>query len=942
MEKKMSAQTLSGSITPLMAQYHRIKAEHADEVLFFRLGDFYEMFDTDAVEVSRLLNLTLTHRGESPMCGIPYHASRIYIARLLRLGKKIAICEQISLNENGKGLAERKVVEVITPGTAVEEEYLEQHTNNFLAALCFSSCKNTSFSFAAGKNASSAKSKGEEQVSFSYIDISTGTFCATHWKAADMAEELAKELGRIMPRELLVSRSCLESEAAEAVIRQYASVSVNIEDDWRFDAQSAYNRLLRQFGTLNLQSFSLTDTSPEIPSAGALLEYVLRTSAFSRSDGILPQVTGLSVYADSDYVILDDSSRRNLEITANLRDGGIQYSLLETVRHTQTAMGSRLLNAFFARPLRSVEAMQRRHTHVGLFVKSEQVLNSIRAVLSRILDIERLASRIVLERAHAKDMQALRISLEHWLELRRLCASFAPGDFSDALYVFETDTALSIIKLIKDSILDDPSTSLTEGGIIKAGWSEDLDRYREIQNNFTRFLDEYLEEEKQKTGISNLKIRFNRNIGYYMEVTRGKLDAVPEHFILRRALVNGDRYTSERLQELERELTGAGEKIVETEKYLFLEIRSKLASYIRYLLTVASEIAYIDVIASFAQAAILHHWTCPDMEEGTAFEIQGGRHPVVEMHLPSGEFVPNDASFAERHFALVTGPNMAGKSTYLRQNALIVFLAQTGSWVPAEKARIGAVDRIFCRVGASDNLARGESTFLVEMSETALILRSATERSLVIMDEVGRGTSTEDGLSIAWAVSEYLLHTLKARTFFATHYHELTRIRHKALQLLCLEVQDRAGHIVFTKKIKSGASENSYGLHVARLAGIPAVIIERAQVILEGLQKKTPWTENAEQFDAAFSSSDLGSTSGVIEPWPESAEKAYDVPSEISGESVPPSSAPRPALSAVQVPGLFSEEELVLDEILSAEPDSLTPLEALQLLARWKKRLSGR
>ncbi|WP_428769052.1 DNA mismatch repair protein MutS [Treponema sp. HNW] len=916
METKMSAQTPSGSTTPLMAQYRSIKADYAREVLFFRLGDFYEMFDADAVEVSRLLNLTLTRRGDSPMCGIPYHASRIYIARLLRLGKKIAICEQISLNENGRGLAERRVVEVITPGTAVEEEYLEQNTNNFLAALCFSSYKNTAAS-------SQAKNASALQVSFSYIDISTGAFCATHWNHCDTEEELAKELGRIMPRELLVSRSFLEEGETDRLIRRFSSVSLNVEDDWRFDAQSAYNRLLRQFGTLNLQSFSLTDTSPEIPSAGALLDYVLRTSAFSRSDGILPQVTGLSVYADSDYVILDDSSRRNLEITANLRDGGIQYSLLETVRHTQTAMGARLLRSFFARPLRSVEAIQRRHTHVGLFVKSEHILTSVRAVLSRILDIERLGSRIVLERAHAKDVQALRISLEHWLELRRLTAGFAPGDFSDALYVFETEPALQIIKLIRDSILDDPSTSLTEGGIIKEGWSEDLDRYREIQSNFNRFLDEYLEEEKQKTGISNLKIRFNRNIGYYMEVTRGKLDSVPEHFILRRALVNGDRYTSERLQQLERELTGAGEKIIETEKALFLEIRTKLASYIRYLLTAASEIAYIDVIASFAHAALLHNWICPDMEEGRAFEIEGGRHPVVEMHLPSGEFVPNDAFFAERHFALVTGPNMAGKSTYLRQNALIVFLAQAGSWVPARKARIGAVDRIFCRVGASDNLARGESTFLVEMSETALILRSATERSLVIMDEVGRGTSTEDGLSIAWAVSEYLLHTLKARTFFATHYHELTRIRHKALQLLCLEVQDRAGQIVFTKKIKSGASENSYGLHVARLAGIPPAIIERAQVILEGLQKKTPWTENDGHFAAA---------EGLPAVPPESSSAA---------EAVPPSDAVRP-VSAVQAPGLFSEEELVLDEILSAEPDSLTPLEALQLLARWKKRLSGR
>ncbi|MGI5172544.1 DNA mismatch repair protein MutS [Treponema sp. OMZ 840] len=906
----------SGTVTPLMAQYRRIKAQYSTEVLFFRLGDFYEMFDGDAVEVSRLLNLTLTRRGESPMCGIPYHASRVYIARLLRLGKKIAICEQISLPENGKGLAERKVVEVITPGTALEEEYLEQNTNNFLAALCFA--EDTESSIYYGNHKRTLK---KQTVSFAYIDISTGTFCATHWNCADTEEELPKELGRVMPRELLVSRSFAETEKNAAVFNRFPSVYINIEDDWRFDAESAYKQLLRQFGTLNLQSFALTAASPEIFAAGSLLRYVLRTSAFCRSDGVLPQVTGISVYADTDYVVLDHSSRKNLEITENLRDGTMRYSLLETVQHTQTAMGTRLLRSFFAHPLCVVQDIKRRQNHVGLFVKDGQTLRSVRTVLSRILDIERLTSRIALEKAHAKDLQALRTGLENWLTIRNLCEKFAPGEFSDALYVFETDTALKIIDIIRSSLLDEPSVSLNEGGIIKDGWSQELDRYRRLQTDFTRILDDYLEEEKQRTGIPNLKIRFNRNIGYYIEVTKGKLDAVPEHFILRRALVNGDRYTSVRLQELERELTGAGEKIIEIEKALFLEIRAKLAEHIRYLLTVASEIAYIDVIASFAYAAGLHNWTCPDIEEGNVFEITGGRHPVVEMHLPSGEFVPNDAFLCGQNFALVTGPNMAGKSTYLRQNALIVFLAQTGSWVPAEKARIGTVDRIFCRVGASDNLARGESTFLVEMSETALILRAATERSLVIMDEVGRGTSTEDGLSIAWAVCEYLLNTLQARTFFATHYHELTRILHKKLQLLCLDVQERSGEIVFTKKIRSGASENSYGLHVARLAGIPHTIIERAQVILDGLQKKTTWTESS------------------LPVFPPSEPPVCDTDKNPQHAQ---NAQKESRVQTFQNPGLFSDEELILDEILSSEPDAMTPLEALQLIARWKKNLSGK
>lgn len=879
---------VASALTPLMAQYNSIKAQYAHEVLFFRLGDFYEMFDSDAVEVSRLLNITLTHRGVTPMCGIPYHASRIYIARLLRLGKKIAMCEQISLPANGKGIAERKVVEVITPGTVVEDEYLEQNTNNFLAALCLVTPSNT--------------------ISYAYIDISTGDFFATSWNNADTKEELPKELGRSCPRELLVSRSLLNTPEIQEILEQFSTVSVSREDDWRFSLDNAYKLLLRQFGTSNLRSFSLAENSSEIASAGCLLDYALQNSKLSHKDGTIPHIMSLSVYKDSDYIVLDDSSRRNLELITNIRDGTIQYSLLETVQHTQTAMGSRLLRSFFMHPLKSLNAIERRHAHLTAFTQNASTLQTIRSILSHILDIERLVSRIALERAHAKDIQALRASLEHWLEIRKNMGNFPSDQFSDALSAGETSTANEIITLINSAILDDPSTSLTEGRIIKSGWSAELDKYRELQTNFNRILDEYLEEEKQKTGIANLKIRYNRNIGYYMEVTRGKIDSVPAHFILRRALVNGDRYTSERLQKLEQDLNSADEKIINAEHNLFLGVRSNIAKHTNYLLSIATEIAYIDTIASFAHAALLHNWICPQLEESQHLDIKGGRHPVVEMHLPSGEFVPNDSYFGEKNFALVTGPNMAGKSTYLRQNALIVFLAQIGSFIPAKSAKIGIVDRIFCRVGASDNLARGESTFLVEMTETALILHSATQQSLIIMDEVGRGTSTEDGLSIAWAVSEYLLNTIKGRTFFATHYHELTRIIHPSLQLLCLDVQERQEHILFTKKICEGASENSYGIHVARLAGVPNQIIQRAQKILEGLQNKTPWTE-------------LPTTQTT------------------SPQNTPTTSQNAPNLSA---PGLFSDEELVLDEILSCKIDSLTPLESLQLLARWQKSLLGK
>ncbi len=868
--------------TPLMQQYNSIKSQYPNEVLFFRLGDFYEMFNTDAIEVSRLLNLTLTKRGPNPMCGVPYHASRVYIARLLRLGKKIAICEQTTLPTEKKGIVERKVVEVITPGTVVEHEYLEQNTNNFLAALCLVSSTKT--------------------MSYSYIDISTGDFYATCWDAKNTEEELSKELGRSAPRELLVARTLLEDKKIQYILQQFPSLSISCEDDWHFSLDAGYKNLTRQFSTANLHSFSLENNSPEIASAGCLLDYTLRNSTYAGTDGVLSHIKNLQVYSDSHHVLIDDSSRRNLELTTNLRDGTFQYSLLETVLYTKTAMGSRLLRNYFMYPCTSIKQINKRQSHVASFVSNQTVHSNIREVLSHILDIERLVSRVALERAHAKDVQALKASLEQWITLRQNMNDLQDDSFLDVLCILTTEKAVTIVQTIEKALLEEPSTSLTEGNLIKTGWSEELDQLRNIQHNFNCILDEYLEEERQKTGITNLKIRYNRNIGYYMEVTKGKLEYVPEHFILRRTMVNGDRYTTDRLQELEQDLLQSGTKIIELERDIFLELRKNISQNIEYLLSIASEISYIDTIASFTYAAILHNWVCPELSEDKTLDIRDGRHPVVEMHLPSGEFVPNDTHFDKKYLALITGPNMAGKSTYLRQNALIVFLAQIGSYVPASYAKIGIVDRIFCRVGASDNLARGESTFLVEMTETALILRAATEKSLVIMDEVGRGTSTEDGLSIAWAICENLLNTIKARSFFATHYHELTRLTHEKIDLLCLDVKEQYEHIVFTKKIRKGASENSYGLHVARLAGIPDSIIERAQVILDGLQYKTTWTELPET-------------------------KQNDT---------------QKTTSSAQNLSLFADEEMVLNEILSCNIDTLTPLESLQLLARWRKNLAGK
>ena len=863
----------SENLTPMMLQYLSVKKQYKDEVLFFRLGDFYEMFDEDAVEVSRLLNLTLTHRASQKMCGIPYHAAKIYIARLLRLGKKIVICEQVGeIPKAGKGITERKVVEIITPGTAVEAEYLEGSRANYLAALCV--VKGT--------------------AGFAFIDVTTASFKATSWPGSRMGDNFAKELNRCSPREILLPVSLKNNADIQSVLSAHTEISVSYYPDWDFNIELSYKRLLRQFNTVSLKSFGLEENDAEIAPAGFLLDYLDKTTNTK-----IPHITELTKYSDNDFLIMDDSSRRNLEITENMRDGTASYSLLECVNFAKTAMGSRLLRNWLLFPLTDYNAIYTRQDRITALYGNKDLLSKLQNDLSAILDVERLAGRIAMDRAHPKDLQALRISLASWVNIKNYLTDY---DFS----FIESQTSEHIIGLIANALLDDPATSITEGGIIRPGWSEELDKWRQIHDNFNKVLEEYEAEEREKTGISTLRIKYTNAGGYFIEVSKGKLSSVPAHFIMRRALVNGDRYTTEKLQSLEMQLNESSTKILELERDLYLELRENLKQHIQYLLQIADEIAVTDVTASLAYAAIHNRWVRPKIVQSTVFEITDGRHPVVEAHLPGGEFVPNDTKIsAEQNdgipaFNLITGPNMAGKSTYLRQNALIALLAQTGSYVPAVKAKLGIVDRIFCRVGASDNLAKGESTFLVEMMETANILRAATRRSLVIMDEVGRGTSTEDGLAIARAVSEHLLDNVKCKTLFATHYHELTRMEHPSLKKLCLQINEQNGTVVFMRKVVEGVTENSYGIHVAKLAGIPQSVIDRANVILAHIQAL-----------------------------------AADKP--VLSEEIP---SPGPAAAPV-APGLFSDEEIIISEILSCDTDNMTPMDALKIIAKWKKDLSG-
>ncbi len=915
----------------MMAQYKNIKSQYPDAILFFRLGDFYEMFDEEAVEVSRLLNLTLTHRAGRPMCGIPHHAMKIYVARLLRHGKRVAVCEQVTL-PTGKGITDRKVIEVITPGTTVEDAYLDKTVNNFTACLV--------------PPQKGAPAKDAQKVAFAWLDVSTAVFQVCTWNVDQNAEEFAKAISRVSPSELLLPKS-LQNNAAFAPVLELAGENTMISyfPDWQFSKETAYKTLLEHFKTANLNAFSLSEQSPEIVPAGFVLDYATKNAGTR-----LNQINNLKVFRDDRFLAMDSASRKNLEITLNLQDGGTQYTLFEVLNHTATPMGARLLRSHLFLPLTDVDQINRRQNEVQFFIENQNKAQTIYKLLSAVSDIERLSSRIGMDRAHGKDLQALRTSLLRYIEMRECCPDFS-------LFKEDVQNAKTVADLINRAILEEPSIVLTEGKLIARGWNEELDHIHKVQNDFSEILAEYLEEEKQKTGISSLKIKYNNQSGYYLEVSKSNLHLVPDYFVRRRSYITGERYTSPKLEELERELLSASEKIVELERSLFIDFRNQLKPFIPSLFAYAAEIAALDLRVSHSFCASNFHWVRPLVDNSASFNIEQGRHPVVEQHLPQGAFVANSTNLSQNPFALITGPNMAGKSTYLRQNALIALLAQIGSFVPAKSAHIGVVDKIFCRVGASDNLARGESTFLVEMAETANILRAATEKSLVIMDEVGRGTSTEDGLSIAWAVSEHLLNKIKCKTLFATHYHELTRLQHSNLQLLCLEVLENDGEVVFLKRIKEGASQNSYGLHVATLAGVPAEVVKRAQNLLTILQKNA----QNQQESLAANSVQLAESAGSANMASNCKEKAQNLQNpqgeETENFSNTENASPQVQLvenfenfedfarqqkTSFSAPGLFSDEELILDEILSINPEEITPLQALQKLSAWKMALQGK
>jgi DNA mismatch repair protein MutS len=850
----------------MMRQYRSIKSKHRDTILFFRLGDFYEMFEQDAAEASHLLDLTLTKRNGVPMCGIPYHASQGYIARLLKAGRKIAICEQTHIPKTG--LASREVVEVITPGTVVDENMLEAAVNNYLVCLA----------------------RSGQEISIAYVDLSTADFAASHFSYDRRYEGFKKELLSLSPRELLVQESLLsEDPKLDELLRERENLVINRLPDWSFDPGNNIRLLKEQFHVSGLRGLGLKDDSPEVLTAGALLAYLADTAK-----GVLSHIRNLQIYTDGSYLGLDESTLRNLEIVQNLNDRTRRYTLLEVLDQSRSAIGARKLKRWLLKPLRDTERINRRLELVDFFHKNQILLSKIREHLSRMLDLERLCSRVALEKAHAKDLLAIKSSLSTAAQIAAALGQHPEVEAHSGVLADKCGQLEEVVDLLERSILEEPAILINEGNLIKPGFDEELDRLRDLKENARRLLKGYLEEERKRTGIPSLKLKYNKIIGYFLEVSKSNLGSVPDYFIRRQTLVGGERFSTEDLSEMESEIHNASEQIVELERNHFIEVRRIVREHLDPILSVSEVISELDVLQSFAFAATLYAYNRPKICDQRVLKIREGRHPVVEAHLPGGSFVPNDLELAAggKSFILLTGPNMAGKSTYLRQNALIVLMAQVGSFVPASEAMVGLVDSIYCRVGATDNLARGESTFLVEMSETANILRSATENSLIIMDEVGRGTGTKDGLSIAWAVTEYILNRLWAFTLFATHYHELTVLRHEQLKNLSMAVLESRGGIVFLKQVREGPTDNSYGIHVAEMAGVPPEVVSRAEQMLgEFKENGGIGTQRLDRSNA-------------------------------SGAPVQPL--------------LFAMEQVIQDEIRSLDLSRMTPLEALNRIAEWQ------
>lgn len=798
--------------SPMMIQWHACKRMAKDALLLFRLGDFYEAFYDDAHVLARELDLTLTKRQEIPMSGVPFHASEAYIDKLVGKGYRVAIAEQVEDPKKTKGLVKREIVRVVTPGTLINSNLLSDKSHNFFAAL----------------------TQTGHQFGLAFLDLTTGEFWISEFANE---RDLLNEIYRLHPAEFLVSNKFKEKhQELFNEMRQTYTFLVNTQEEWHFEHRAAYDFLISHFKVHTLDGFGLHDLVAAINAAGALLQYLQDSLCLS-----IQHIQEIRPYSTSHFLSLDRMTQRNLELTHSLQDGSRRNTLLSVLDRTCTPMGGRLMRHWVKQPLLSVKEIGKRQEAVQAFIDHWQTTTHLKEQLIQVRDLERLMMKISSGYANPRDLLALAQSLMPIAQIKALLLTLPSTFIQEEAHKLECLPEL--IQLITSAIVDEPPLRMGEGKIFRDGTHQELDELREISRDSKAWIARYQNLVREQTGIKTIKVGFNKMFGYYIEVSRGQADKMPDTFLRRQTLVNAERYISPELKDYESKVLTAEERINAIESELFQTLREETARYAKPVFHLAHALARLDCIRSFAETAKEHHYTRPVVDEGDILDIEEGRHPVIEFSCMREKFIPNNTYLDqdENRLLLITGPNMAGKSTYLRQTALIVIMAQLGAFVPAKRAHIGLIDKVFTRIGASDDLSRGQSTFMVEMIETANILNNATSRSLVILDEIGRGTSTYDGISIAWSVAEYLLTTegQMAKTLFATHYWELTKLEGKIPGAINyhVAVQEVNDQIIFLRKIVKGGTDKSYGIHVGRLAGLPPPVIQRAKEILSHLEE---------------------------------------------------------------------------------------------------------
>lgn len=879
--------------SPMMQHYLQTKEEYKDCILFYRLGDFYEMFFDDAKTVSKELELTLTGKDcgqeeRAPMCGIPFHAAENYITRLVSNGHKVAICEQMEDPKKAKGIVKREVIKVVTPSTNLNSQSLDETKNNYLCGIVYLG----------------------DKIGVSFIDYTTGDYFVTE---LENGSELIDEINKFVPAEIITNEYFNMSGIDISFVAEKLGISVSTLDSWYFDEDTCINKLMSHFKLTTLDGLGLKDYSTGIIAAGAVLIYLYETQ---KND--LMHITSISPYTTGKYMLIDSSSRRNLELVETLREKQKRGSLLWVLDKTKTAMGARTMRSMIEQPLINKETIEGRLDVIEELNNNSIDREEIREYLNPIYDLERLMTKISCKSANPRDLIAFRNSLEMIPYIKNIIGTFKSNLFKEAFE--KMDDLQDLYHLIDSAIVDDPPIAMRDGGIIKEGYSEEADRLRKAKTEGKEWLAQLEEREKENTGIKNLKIKFNKVFGYYLEVTNSFKNLVPDNWVRKQTLTNAERYTTEELKKLEDVILGAEDKLYSLEYDLFAQVRETIAAEVLRIRNTAKSIAMIDVFAALSVVVQQNGYVRPSINEKGIIDIKGGRHPVVEKMINNDMFVANDTYLdnAANRVSIITGPNMAGKSTYMRQTALIVLMAQVGSFVPALSADIGIVDRIFTRVGASDDLASGQSTFMVEMTEVANILRNATANSLLILDEIGRGTSTFDGLSIAWAVVEYISNpkVLGAKTLFATHYHELTELEGTldGVNNYCIAVKERGDDIVFLRKIVKGGADKSYGIQVAKLAGVPETVIERAKKLV-----------------AELSDADISQKAKDIAQYSKKKEKMNEEYKKVD------------ELEVKQI-SLFDTvgNDDIIEEIKNIDIGNMTPIDALNTLYRLQSKAKNR